>query len=696
MIGAAILLALAQGTEPILPTDQPVATAQDQPHAVSAETDAPQLLVTFDGGALGTDMAAFINRLSDLPDLLKVRTVALGPGDNPCVLFTKQGFPPDACTHLSGTFRRLNPSFPDDRALPVGASVRLPDVVIDRRIVSRTFDHEVADDRVSLKDLLRGWRSQVVRTIEKGGLRRVQYYAYDMRVSINDRAQLQRASDLVEPLRSRNVLISPAGSRGERSSAPFSADPAKYQSTCKPDTPAPSVFDYADLVEAEPDLLATIKTMPPPSAHPDVWVVDTPVAGLPSLAGAIASATALPTERWQCRWGAFKLGLHHGNHLAGIIAGRKGRGFAGLAGSAMIQQLPWMDPDPVDPEKVVPRKNRDLDLSALVSSVENNSVPGVRSIFLIATDFQTPYGAKASGGRLSDASIRSEYTPSAAIIRERPLVVVAAGQVPSGTLPNHIDILSTMAPQNLGDQEGVIVVTACERCGHNGTVLMDGVNVSGSSPSLIHLAAPGGAALPGWLDANTIGEARGTSQAAAFVAGVLGDMLSRYPQVFARASTAKTRIQATAWPLVEGVGHQLSAPGNVAVGVVDPWRAALDPTRDWVRIAGEWRAVRAKGWSSRSIAFVDRLGNDVLVQTDRILRIVRTSPPGEPASFAVLTAGPPGGMAGAPGEVQRLGPVRIPEGPDALETCGDPIALSDMEELIRSTVRRVPGVDPCR
>lgn len=663
----------------------------------------PTLHISFVGGDVGKDIAERINLLSDQPDLLPVRQVILAAGETPCVLLVQQGFPASSCEHIKPTLVRLNPENVDPNNLQARTHYMLPDVEITRSLVSRTYDEEDPGERLKRLDLVSRWNKAIVKSVVKGGLRRVQFRAYDVDVAMPNDDSVRRGREALGPP-NRNVIISATLRDPLQPARVFAASAEDYQAGCRADQTPPATYTYATRPADDPELQALIASQPAPAGVPDIWIIDTPVTAPPNLGGAVYGEDGKPiapppaASTWKCDWATFDSAKHHGTHMAGIIAARNGMGFNGLAPMARIRQMPWYAPDPNNPGALKPVQRRAADLAKLISLVENDVDSGrtARPIFLIATDFETAYGTSVSGGRLVDPSLRRNYAPANSFFDERPLVVVAAGQARPGKLPVRLDSASPMSPQNLGDLEGVVVVTACRICTREGVTMMEKVNVPGGAPAIVHVAAPGGEALPGWIDQGHVGAINGTSQAAAYAAGVLASMVARYPRAFERSRNAKIRLQATSWPIVDGVSNEVGSASKVATGVVDPQRALLDPSSDWINVAGRWTRSTIRSWSDgASILVEDASGTGVIssIPVDRLQRLVRVSKPGDPILFAVLTLGQPTGGSALGGEVGRLGPVLVGESAGTVTTCGATYKLSEVTEIILAMPRQ--GAPAC-
>src|SRR6185295_15563589 len=100
--------------------------------------------------------------------------------------------------------------------------------------------------------------------------------------------------------------------------------------------------------------------------------------------------------------------------------------------------------------------------------------------------------------------------------------------------------------------------------------------VGNYSPAFVHLAAPA-EPIVSTANATSFTWAHGTSQAAAFVAGVASALVSAWPDHYKTAESVKERLQYTATPF-----PRLDDGKRIAAGVVNPKIAMLDPDKDYL------------------------------------------------------------------------------------------------------------------
>ena len=193
---------------------------------------------------------------------------------------------------------------------------------------------------------------------------------------------------------------------------------------------------------------------------------------------------------------------------------------------------------------------------------------------------------------------------AAAIRNSSPLLIAAVGEADPAEDPSEVPLEITnrtpLGPMNLGDLKNVIVVTACDDCGDKSATLMPLANFS--TTGMVQLAAPG-SEVAGDATQTEYVKTSGTSEAAAFVAGVAAAMLSCYPNNYPFPENIKTRLQVTSRPVLTG-----DDANKVTAGIVDMRMALLDPTKTWIqRTASDITPVERKlvHWCSPTLTLLD-------------------------------------------------------------------------------------------
>jgi hypothetical protein len=652
----------------------------------------PRLNVSFVGGVVARDMAMVLARLAEAPSNLPIvtRTVAK-PGDTPASLLKELGVPVTGIS-FERLLRTLNGQTFDARRLRIGDSVILPDVRVWAHRTVRLYSPDVASEQSEKRAILAGWLGKRVVAQSVNGLDRVEFDAYDASVHFASDAALKAALDrLIMPkersLRSRNVTIDGDFAHPEPVLAYAGAD--NYELLCRVPRGAPSgaalpppLFSYGSLLDADNSVAALVERSPAALARPVVYIVDTQVIDNPALFGAEEAPAASPRPPlpdWRCNWVDFVEALHHGTHMAGIIASRNNQGFLGLAPTSRIISLPWLRASADTPPKLLPVAGSEHVLAETMSRTSNNTE---LSVYLFASQFKKFTADQLDGaGQLHDLDTRFSTTEAhRAVPRARQLLIVAAGQAErAGVRPTRLTRFTPYAPQNMGDLENVVVVTACGDC-HPATMsLMAGANYGEEPQSVVHLIAPGGEPLPAWVAADGVSSAAGTSQAAAYVSGVAAAMIARYPNAYTRADLLKRRLLLTAWPALPGQpANDLAS--EVGAGLVDYQRAQLDPTKSWLNDASGWNQVRIRKWSV-PLQLVDENGNERIVSAIQVLRLIKLA---DGSSYAGYFKG---SAALGNGAVERFGPVTAPNPNVVLELCGGrSLRLEDIVELIPASI----------
>lgn len=295
----------------------------------------------------------------------------------------------------------------------------------------------------------------------------------------------------------------------------------------------------------------------------------------------------------QCRFEDFRRQCHHGTSLASVIGSvHNGSGFAGLSPANQVISFDWNLASTDDLIHLVRQRSAPdfQDINGpqiyLFASKFPDIVAEIRRE-ADANDFSTPSYSETflNGEELKDPETRhTEQGTVAAILAARQLWIVAAGQPDSGA-PHRLHERSPFAPMNLGDNEHVVVVTACEKCGWPEANIYRGANFADlDDKQFVTIAAPGfGYLTPRESDDSYAKEHGGTSQAAAFVAGLAAAMVNCAPDSYTQrsfngieAAALKKRLVVTSRPMLQKDGS-----GHFTPGIVDPQVALLDPRKDW-------------------------------------------------------------------------------------------------------------------
>ncbi|HEV7437075.1 S8 family serine peptidase [Sphingobium yanoikuyae] len=686
MILASILFAQATAAAPPAPVTEPASEASMT--AAPAPERYPSLTISFVGGEVAQDLARVIVALADAKaparpgyyGALPLETVAVGKGEGLCAVFAKQTIPTD-CSQIAPLILRLNPVLKRNPTIHAGQLLHVPRVQLAVKRSRRTYD---AEDRQepAWKALLSSWKTKkaIVREIDDRVI--VEFNSHDVTFDFGTDEQVHGAALAVGGLRSRNVLIHAPDTIAVKASAAF-AFPREYQPLCK-DTPANQ--RYADLLEIDEGLEQFLAAQP--QAQPKVYIVDTPIIRTPALAGVLTGHADPPPASWICKWGTFVKARHHGTHMAGIVAGRNKMGFDGLARTARITAIHWHEADGSLP-KLIATTGRAEKLSDYINNDQGNA--NTLSVFLFASSMDPYADIALQDGQIKNLDARKWYPAIQDIFDVRPLFIVAAGQPDDGGQPRRITKYVPMPPQNLGDLENVLVVTACDDCGHKSPTLLASANFGMPPDPIVHVAAPGGQAIPGWIDSQNVGGAAGTSQSAAFAAGVAAEMIARYPNAYRSAGLVKTRLQITAWPMLPSTPLESDSANTIATGIIDYQRALLDPSKDWMKMSqGSWQHDTAIK-SLPTLTVIDSQNASLTVNGRDIGRIVKISSEGASPTFAIYEIG----RGVRRGIVKRLGRAKLADLQASIELCGgSKIKIVNIEDLIVASSRN-PDASAC-
>ena len=695
-LGAAMA---AEPDLPLVPPPDPSAFAQLRKEVAEAPTSQSRLptqidsgvLVSFEGGNVGQYVAQIMLELGKegrLPkDSYKVQA-----GDTLCGLLDQRGYPPP-CPPMLEVVRQLNPDRPVTQPLQVGESLNLPTLATWPAIASKRVAAAgpfTRDDCAPASDaLFKYWSNLEPRvvncmpgaTANQPPTSVVQYRAYQFVVPTDtDEASLKVRAHL-ESSKSANVrfdVIPHASADGAQLHANNAPAPDACANGLNDDKP----FDYLNLFDYDRDaLMAVRESMYPGGAQRQirvvpVYLIDTPLDESPNLFPAYVKTK--PTQALSCRWASPFSNRFHGTHLASLI-GSQGYGFRSISTNAAIFSFIW-NRVRGDDELYPASPDRNIQLQQQILG-DADAPPGMtRAIYVAATAFSLNT-LRPTGDRLNAPDNRWQEAILKAVKNSRSLFIVSAGQTATDNeQPSELTSISSKSPQNLGDLPNVIVVTACTTCDRNNTRLMQSANFGAGPSPIVQLAAPGGLAIPGWVTAERISSANGTSQATALIASIAAAMRGAWPESYLEPVAIKVRLQVTSRPMSRDA-NGLANPdeAKIAAGVADPVLALLDPERHWLKEGGQWRAVKIRQMQPQQISFTDANGKHDRASRMALKRILTLADDSQAAYAYDLADG-----VGDPGVVRRIGPTKVTEGSLTLCDREEPLPLADIQDIIIS------------
>jgi subtilisin family serine protease len=352
-----------------------------------------------------------------------------------------------------------------------------------------------------------------------------------------------------------------------------------------------------------------------------------------------------PNGKYRCRSRQFDDRFDHGTHLAGIIASRgDGAGFKGLLPSMTLVSINDRKLGNSAIKKLVREltdRSEDTDESQRImvyASAFPKEGPGedhASNMGALLPNYPKEF---LNGAKLKDGpNVRLEHPVARAVFEDTgALWIVAAGQhkvKPEETPdPVRLEPQTPQAPQNLGDQAHVVVVTACADCGGTDATAMLWPNANKAADGhdeAVAIAAPG-VNIPGPVVGAAYAEASGTSEAAAFVAGVTAAMYSCHPNAYKTPSKVKTQLILTGRPYLLRDGSPEISP----IVIIDPQMALRNPGSDWLvegpfgggapqGMMGEPQPIDVKGWCLEQLPIVDAHGKDYPLVVSEIRRLIR-------------------------------------------------------------------------
>jgi hypothetical protein len=616
--------------------------------------------VSFEGGIIARDILRTLADLTSPTNELPTSTYTIRDGDSLCNVFvTTLKLPACQQQELLRLSKNLNANRQFDRLKP-GDQLVIPNLKLRSYTTIRKLDLAYKEDRDILVFWGKNWKGQIIREQKLAGSQvAIDLRAYALDIPVFTHAQLGR---IVSHLRRRSPNIHVDIRTTLQSKAPLFAykeiDPTTYLQLCSSNKIAIGQEGaYAALVGVDDEIMQRrrLQCEQPASQaqRPEVILVDGPVVQGPELAAALtsgAAAASAPARAAPLPQACMVEELHggasasmHATHLAGIIASaRNGQAFAGLSPESHLTNL------------VLPQPPTKSDYYRLWLSLQATANAHILQVYSFASQFDDYDSSDRTGdnSQLLDADHRFKLHLSQFIKDFMPLWFTAVGQVAQGS-PSEFFTITPRSPQNLGDLRNVVVVTACKDCASAQPHIWGQAYFS-VRDQLVHIAAPGGDAVPGMATAKSHVALQGTSPASAFVAGVAAEMIRCHPTAFRSAVQIKERLQVTARPFPNEEDAR-----KVTSGIVDPSAALLDPHKTWLRRIGDsdYQPISILKWCTPSLNLSDAEGfenPDWGARTAKILRIVKV--PGDREQWVIFTTLADNDSAKWAGKIRRIGP----------------------------------------
>lgn len=664
-IASLVTASLAPARSQVLPPPAP-------PAASASATARPvsQAIVRLQGGNVAAN-AAMVLEAAVKAGAVSGVDHTLARGQSVCAAYKTEVGLPGCRPETLDLARQLNPGLRSLELVRSGQTIRLPDAELGPYEYVVRLDPTVRSQQAQIQQKTTAW-SEFLLKEEKAsdGTLRLTFRGFEIRLPVESDEKLNELLRALAPLRSPNVLVAASyASRPVHKKYAFER-PDRFFELCEQGG-AP-VGDEGDLrlyLGSSQSCQSVCRTE---DDCPEVILVDTPVDPHPDLMGALLPAppAAPPTDADRvCSVTDFDERLHHGSHLAGIVGARaNGFGFVGMDPAARIVVL----------------SRDDTDDTVLADYITERSEGPDFPVYLFASSWDNP--------PLSTDDARFWHNVIAKTVQSvGPFWIAAAGD-------EGVDLTARWqkGPQNMGDLLNVVLVTACDPCGPNPSLIA----TANRSAKMVHVAAPG-REIPSTVGSSQYARASGTSQAAAFVAGVASAMKGCYPNRYVLPHQIKTRLQVTSRPFPATAPGQPRKDAGLAAGVLDPDLALRDPAEDWVKIQGApLQSIRIRRWAEDDIAILNPVSRQSVpgspVRTKDVRRLVRVPGPGAGAPDQWVVYSRVGFDDGNEhrGEVVRTGPGVLPAGRESrtlLETCdGRKLAASQVEDVL---VRR--GGPPC-
>jgi hypothetical protein len=675
------------------PLPQPEAQAEippaPQPLPKSNVTPEKGFRIEFLGKEPSSDWARVAGKLVD-EKLVPIETLQITKGHDACsavleqLNFRSRAIRLRCSDDMRTLIKRMNPGLPNP--LPIGTEVKYPDLPLEATYWYAGFDRSLPGEADRYRKISQAWKAFKFKHEEtNGSLVQVKFRGFSTEIVPSDPAEAAKALGGIErydpKLRTFDTRVLTLSSASPQKPFSMTMDPITAGDLCLRRTPPPAPLpSYVVLLNGSEEHLRCESKCKAKELNrcPEIVLLDQPVSRHPDIASSLrpsddppddAAGGGTPNERrvaedW-CPFLNFNVGKHHGTHLAGIMVGsRTTKGFPGLAPNASL-----------DDRNIQGSFEREI--SKLIKAKNFFNHRG-NVIFVYASQFPN------AGITLSNNDDRLASPPYVRdLLDGLRLWVVAAGQVPSNQPPFEIAPTVNMSPMNLGDQNTVLVVTACDDCYSDRPTIARWANYSGPrTGGLVNLAAPGGSdarKIPSTVTESQHGLSFGTSQATALVGGLAAAMMSCHPSY--TAQSLKTRLLATSRPWFN---RNSDVAKKISAGIVDASTALLSPHVHWItrRVNGKLDDAKELKWCQEEVKVRRPDNTNETISTKEILRLVRSTSSGEADSWFVFHQDQNGIVKGGVLEADRSKPLLFlrQEGPQAKAQI--PLKLDEIEDFL--------------
>ncbi|MER9866808.1 S8/S53 family peptidase [Mesorhizobium sp. M0136] len=559
------------------------------------------VVVSLDGGLVSSNLAKVLDLLEAAGVALPSRPLTIQAGGSVCQLLLSMGYPPP-CDPLLPRVEKLNRRFSGNfKNIAAGESIQMPAVDLTTLWQEKSV-YRREDTQEYLDGIKKNWRDLSVVVLPNNNddfMRTFQYSRYKAVFPIKDfsLAQIAYSQLLNSDIPNMTVSLRGAGSStvtlhsGFDDSGFDDLKPDYVNGTCKQGKLWPDL-NYIDIVDSDPDadrLYQEARARGARGEPTQIYMMDSPLAPSGNLGRALGAAQVEfdTIEKRSCKWvDPFVKERDHANLLAGIIADQEKTGFQGLWPYVLLESYDIVKEDPDREEHVM-------------SHLRDGGLRPSLDVYLFASDFEVNSGT----GPFKNEDMRQKTSGASVVPGFTNIIIAAAPTNVDG--PVTLSATTSNFPQTWGDHDSVIIVSSCDDCRRDSATLSQNAAASVrdvDAVKFVHVAAPGGGHIIGWVGNSSIATTQGgTSQAVAFVAGVVSSMISTYPLIYRKPVLVKYRIQQCSYPLNayrNGVDNE--DYGKLAAGVIDPKVCLLDPSQTWIKVGHTWKSVDFGRWSDKS------------------------------------------------------------------------------------------------
>ena len=214
------------------------------------------VLISFKGrgDSIGTSVAAVMSRVLSQRGALPTETKAMMEGDTVCGTLERLGFPPP-CEPYLPLIDALNQPGASKRPIRAGTELQFPGLHLSEVQSVRVYSKSDPSEVVKGRELLKNWvGAERVEPEDKSSTFGVKFKTYRLMLSASDDNDALTLLDQLQPLQSKNVVISPILTKpaaAKFNSYPHFPAASAVENECLSQQLAQNIADYSQLVSGD-------------------------------------------------------------------------------------------------------------------------------------------------------------------------------------------------------------------------------------------------------------------------------------------------------------------------------------------------------------------------------------------------------------------------------------------------------------